>query len=154
MQFGVKQYKHFKVAAAAPKMMSTIIMVATARLAVFNIQEVADLTDTDDMELERIGMPIDDNDPLLKEINKKSGKQIKNGKIAYFIITKPSDSTFNFLASILYTQIFGMIEVNAMKCGGALVTPLEIYMDEWSQLRRNSTIYRGASLSSWFKRAE
>jgi len=100
---GVKQYKHFKVAAAAPKMMSTIIMVATARLATFNIQEVANLTDVDDMELERIGMPADDNDPLLKEISEKAGKKIKNGKVAYFIITKPSDSTFNFLRkSFLY----------------------------------------------------
>ena len=51
---GVKQYRHFKVAASAPKMMSTIIMVATARLAAFNIKEIADLADIDDMELERI----------------------------------------------------------------------------------------------------
>ncbi len=40
-------------------MMSTIIMVATARLAAFNIKEIANLTDTDDMELSRIGMPMD-----------------------------------------------------------------------------------------------
>ncbi len=116
---GVKQYKHFKVAASAPKMMSTIIMVATARLAAFNIQEIANLTETDNMELGRIGMPID---------NKASGK------IAYFIITKPSDSTFNFLASIFYTQVFAMIDENAKKCGGSLTTGLEIYMDEWAQL--------------------
>ena len=57
--------------------------------------------------------------------------------------------TFNFLASILYTQIFAMIDENAKKCGGSLATPLEIYMDEWSQLRRDSTIYRGTGL---FKR--
>lgn len=137
---GVKQYKHFKVAASAPKMMSTIIMVATARLAAFNIREIADLTDTDDMELERIGMPTDDNSPLLKQINEESGKHIGNGKIAYFIITKPSDSTFNFLASLFYTQVFAMIDENAKRCGGSLATPLEIYMDEWAQLRRNTTI--------------
>lgn len=88
---GVKQYKHFKVAASAPKMMSTIIMVATARLAAFNIKEISELTDTDDMELNRIGMPLDDNSPLLKEINQKTGKNIGNGKVAYFIVTKPSD---------------------------------------------------------------
>lgn len=146
---GVKQYKHFKVAASAPKMMSTIIMVATARLATFNIKEIADLTDTDDMELERIGMPLDDNSPLLKEINETSGKHIGNGKIAYFIVTKPSDSTFNFLASLFYTQVFAMIEENAKKCGGSLATPLEIYMDEWAQLRRNSSFCRRIGL---FKR--
>lgn len=131
---GVKQYKHFKVAASAPKMMSTIIMVATARLAAFNIKEIANLTDTDDMELHRIGMPLEDDSPLLKEINEKTGKHIGNGKIAYFIVTKPSDGTFNFLASIFYTQVFAMIDENAKLCGGSLATPLEIYMDEWAQL--------------------
>ncbi len=79
-------------------------------------------------------MPLDDNSPLLKEINKNSSKHIGNGKIAYFIITKPSDSTFNFLASLFYTQVFAMIDSNAKKCGGRLSTPLEIYMDEWAQL--------------------
>lgn len=132
---GVKQYKHFKVAASAPKMMSTIIMVATARLAAFNIKEIAELTDTDDMELERVGMPIDDNSPLLKEINQTEGKNIRNGKIAIFIVTKPSDTTFNYLASIFYTQLFAIIDENAKRCGGSLATPLEIYMDEWAQLR-------------------
>lgn len=132
---GVKQYKHFKVAASAPKMMSTIIMVATARLAAFNIKEIAELTDTDDMELERVGMPIDDNSPLLKEINQTEGKNIRNGKIAIFIVTKPSDNTFNYLASIFYTQLFAIIDENAKRCGGSLATPLEIYMDEWAQLR-------------------
>lgn len=146
---GVKQYKHFKVAASAPKMMSTIIMVATARLASFNIKEIANLTDIDTMELDRIGMPLNDNDPLLKQINKDSKKHIGNGKVAYFIITKPSNNTFNYLASIFYTQVFEVIDENAKKCGGSLATPLEIYMDEWSQLRRDSTIYRGIGL---FKR--
>lgn len=42
--------------------------------------------------------------------------------------------TFNFLASILYTQVFAMIDENAKRCGGSLATPLEIYMDEWAQL--------------------
>lgn len=83
-------------------------------------------------------MPIDDNSELLKQINKEVGKPIRNGKIAYFIVTKPSDSTFTFLASIFYTQVFAMIDENAKRCGGSLATPLEIYMDEWAQLRRNS----------------
>ena len=148
---GVKQYKHFKVAASSPKMMSTIIMTATARLASFNIKEIADLTDIDDMELDRIGMPLDDNSPLLKQINQTTGKNIKNGKVAYFIITKPSDSTFNFLASLFYTQVFAMIDENAKRCGGSLASPLDIYMDEWAQLRRNTTICRRTCLFKRFK---
>lgn len=131
---GVRQYKHFKVAASAPKMMSTIVMVATARLATFNIREIANMTNIDNMEIERIGMPLNDDSPLLKEINKNSSKHIGNGKIAYFIITKPSDNTFNFLASLFYTQVFAMIDQNAKICGGSLPTPVEIYMDEWAQL--------------------
>lgn len=137
---GVKQYKHFKVAANAPKMMSTIIMVATARLASFNIKEIANMTNIDTMELYRLGMPIDDNSKLLKEINESSSQHIGNGKIAYFIITKPSNGTFNYLASIFYTQVFEIIDENAKLCGGSLATPLEIYMDEWAQLRRNTQI--------------
>lgn len=114
-------------------------MVATARLAAFNIKEVSELTNTDDMELERIGMPVNDDSPLLVDLNKSTGRHIGNGKIAYFIITKPSDSTFNFLASLFYTQVFAMIDENAKLCGGNLPTPLEIFMDEWAQLRRNTS---------------
>ena len=127
-------------------MMSTIIVVASVRLSVFNIPEVATLTDVDTMELERIGMPMSDEDIKLVEINKKTGRKIGNGKIAYFIITKPSDSTFNFLASLFYTQIFSMIEINAARCGGALKAPLEIYMDEWAQLRRDTAFCRTVSI--------
>lgn len=83
---GVKQYKHFKVAASSPKMMSTIIMTATARLAVFNIKQVHELTDNDDMELERLGMPLDDDSTLLKEINNHSKKHIEMGKLQYLLL--------------------------------------------------------------------
>ena len=83
---GVKQYKHFKVAASAPKMMSTIIMVATARLAAFNIKEIANLTDTDDMELSRIGMPMDDNSHLLKEIRNKTGKILEMVRLLILLL--------------------------------------------------------------------
>ena len=48
--------------------------------------------------------------------------------------------TFSFLASIFYSQVFAMIDENAKKYGGSLQTPLEIYMDEWAQLRRNTKI--------------
>ena len=113
---GVKQWKHFKVAATSPKMMSTIIMTATARLAPLNIREVEDLISTDNMELDRIG------------------KEGSEGKVAYFIITKPGDSAFNFIANIMYTQIFKLIDYNAFLNHGSLATPCDLYMDEWAQL--------------------
>ena len=75
-EIGVKQYQHLKVAQNAPKMMSTIIMTATARLTPFNIKEIKNLTQVDTLELDRIGMPMEDDSPLLKEINKKSNKQL------------------------------------------------------------------------------
>lgn len=128
----VKQWKHFKVASASQKMMSTIVMTATARLGCFNIKEIEDLVSTDNMELDRIGMPIDEEE--LKIVNSRTPKKSKNGKVAYFIRTKPSDNTFNFIATIMYTQIFQIIDDNAERCGGVLATPFDMYMDEFAQL--------------------
>ena len=114
---GVKQWKHYKTASQSPKMMSTIIMTATSRLASLNIAEVEKLISEDDMEMENIGAP---------------GKK---GKIAYFIITDPGDSAFNFIANIFYSQLFKMIKENAERLGcTSLPTPVDIYMDEWAQL--------------------
>lgn len=113
---GIKQWKHFKVSASSTKMMSTIIMTASARLAPFNISEIESMTVDDTMELNRIG---------------KKGDE---GKIAYFIINSPNDSTFNFIGSILYTQIFSIIDANATKNNGSLATPCQIFCDEWAQL--------------------
>lgn len=113
---GVKQWKHFKVSASSPKMMSTIIMTASSRLAPFNIAEIEKMTVDDTLELNRIG---------------KKGEE---GRIAIFIITSPNNSTFNFLANIVYTQIFSIIDYNASRNNGSLATPCQLYMDEWSQL--------------------
>ena len=113
---GVKQWGHFKVSASSPKMMSTIIMTASARLAPFNISEIEEMTVNDTMELNRIGGKGDE------------------GKIAYFIITSPNDSTFNFIANIMYTQIFSIVDLNASHNNGSLATPCQIFCDEWAQL--------------------
>ena len=113
---GIKQWKHFKVSASSTKMMSTIIITASARLSPFNIAELEEITVNDTMELSRIGAKGDE------------------GKIAYFIINSPNDSTFNFIASIMYTQIFSIIDYNASHNNGSLASPCQIYCDEWSQL--------------------
>ncbi len=70
---GIKQWNHFKVSASSPKMMSTIIMTASARLAPFNIAELEKITADDTMDLNRIGA---------------KGSE---GKIAIFIITSPNN---------------------------------------------------------------
>ena len=51
---GVKQWRHFKVSASSPKMMSTIIMTASSRLAPFNIAELEKMTVDDTLELNRM----------------------------------------------------------------------------------------------------
>lgn len=122
---GVKQWKHFQVSAKSPKMMSTIIMTASARLAPFNMAEIRTLVTDDTMELDRIGKPMDLKDD--------DGRR-KDGKVAYFIVTNPNDSTFNFMAALMYTQIFNMIDRNAEENGGALATPCNVWMDEFRQL--------------------
>lgn len=113
---GIKQWDLFQNSAGSPKTMSTIILTASARLGSMNIQEIADLVETDDMELYRIGKP---------------GNE---GKIAYFVITKPGEGAFNFIANIFYSQVFKIIDYNASLNHGSLATPVDIYMDEWAQL--------------------
>ena len=123
---GVKQWKHFIVSAKSPKMMSTIIMTASARLAPFNLREIERMTTDDTMELDRIG----------KSMNIKNDEQgcHRHGKVAYFIVTNPNDNAFNFLANLMYSQIFNIIDQNATENGGRLALPCNIWMDEFRQL--------------------
>lgn len=59
--------------------MSTIVMTATARLGCFNIKEIEDLVSTDNMELDRIGMPIDEEE--LKIVNSRTPKRARMVKL-------------------------------------------------------------------------
>ena len=122
---GIKQWKHFMVSAKTPKTMSTIIMTASARLAPFNLREIERMTVDDTMELDRIGKPLNLVD--------KNGKR-KDGKVAYFFVTNPNDKAFNFLANLMYSQIFNIIDQNAGDNGGRLAVPCNLYLDEFRQL--------------------
>lgn len=113
---GIKQWDHFKITAKSQKMLVTIIMEATVRIASFNIREVAEMTQDDDMELYRIG---------------KAGAE---GRIIYFIITDPMDSTYNFLASLFYSQVFTIIDTNAKANNGQCENLVMMYMEEFAQL--------------------
>ena len=123
---GIKQWDHFMGSAASPKMMQTIILTAVGRLEAFNLKEVAALTRTDDMELWRIGQPID--------APRDENGYRTDGKIIYFIITKAMDTTFNFLGAIMYSQLFNIIDSNAKANYGSCATTVDLYMDEWAQL--------------------
>ena len=78
----VKQYDSFKQGAG--KTLKSIIISCSVRLGVFDIEQIANLTSRDDMDLANLGM----------------------GKKALFVITPQADDTFNFLVAMLYTQIF------------------------------------------------
>lgn len=123
---GVKQWKHFIVSQKSPKMMSTIIMTASARLAPFNLREIDQMTSDDTMELERIGNSATSPD-------KPDGSHT-HGKVAYFIVTNPNDGAFNFLINLMYSQIFNIIDQNASDNYGRLAIPCNIWMDEFRQL--------------------
>lgn len=83
--FAVKQYKAYKLAAG--KTAKSILISCSARLACFSINSVLEITSYDEMELDKIG------DELT----------------ALFIIISDTDSTFNFLVSMMYTQMFNLL---------------------------------------------
>ena len=124
---GIKQWHHFKTGVKSEKTLATILLSAAARLAPLNIPEVADFMCDDDMEMNRLGMPMDTD---------ADGNEIPGtgGQIIWFVITKPNETKFNFIANLFYTQCFQMIDVNAKKFNGSCPTPVDMYMDEWAQL--------------------
>ena len=80
--FAVKQYDLFKMGAG--KTLKGILISCGVRLQAFSLHDVALLTDTDDIELDRVG----------------------DEKTALFIILPTGEKTFNFLASLMYSQLF------------------------------------------------
>lgn len=83
--FAVKQYKKYKLAAG--KTAKSILISCGARLAPFDIKELRDLTSYDEMELDMLG----------------------DEKTALFVIISDTDDTFNFIVSIMYTQLFNLL---------------------------------------------
>ena len=80
--FAVKQYDDFRMGAG--KTLQSILISCAVRLQAFDLWDVAELTKTDDIDLEAIG----------------------DEKTALFIITPTSNTTFNFLAAMMYSQLF------------------------------------------------
>ena len=83
--FAVKQYKKYKLAAG--KTSKSILISCGARLAPFDIKELRDLTSYDELELDMLG----------------------DEKTALFVIISDTDDTFNFIVSIMYTQLFNLL---------------------------------------------
>ena len=107
--FAVKQYKKYKLAAG--KTAKSILISCGARLAPFDIKELRELMETDEMELDTIG----------------------DRKTALFVIISDTDDTFNFVVSILYTQLFNLLCDKADdEYGGRLPVHVRCLLDEFA----------------------
>ena len=96
--FAVRQYKKYKLAAG--KTAKSINISCGARLAPFDIAELREITMYDELELDTLGDKIYDN-PDAKDGSFK--------KTALFLIMSDTDSTFNFLISMIYSQLFNLL---------------------------------------------
>ena len=109
--FAVKQYKKYKLAAG--KTAKSILISCGARLAPFDIKELRERMETDDMELDTIG----------------------DRKTALFVIISDTDDTFNFVVSILYTQLFNLLCDKADDVyGGRLPVHVRCLLDEFANI--------------------
>ena len=107
----VKQYKIYKQAAG--KTAKSILISVGVRLAAFNLDSIASLTATDELELDKVG----------------------ERKTALFAVIPDNDSTFNFIIGMLYTQLFQMLYYQAdIVHEGALPIPVHFLMDEFANV--------------------
>ena len=109
--FAVRQYKKYKLAAG--KTAKSILVSCGARLAPFDIQEVRDVTAYDELQLDTLG----------------------DKKTALFLIMSDTDATFNFLISMIYTQLFNLLCEKADDVyGGRLPVHVRCLIDEMANI--------------------
>ena len=109
--FAVRQYRLFQLATG--KTMKSILISCGARLAPFDIQEIRDATMYDELELDKLG----------------------DRKTALFLIMSDTDSTFNFLISMIYTQLFNLLCDKADdQYGGKLPVHVRCLIDECANI--------------------
>ena len=124
--FAVRQYKKYKLAAG--KTAKSILISCGARLAPFDIAEVRDLMNEDELELDKIGG--------YKQINPDTGEEeIITKKTALFVIISDTDSSFNFIVALMYSQLFNLLcDVADNEFGGRLPVPTRAILDEFSNI--------------------
>lgn len=109
--FAVKQYKKYKLAAG--KTAKSILISCGARLAPFDIQELRDLMKEDELALDTLG----------------------DRKTALFVIISDTDDTFNFVVSIMYSQLFNLLCDKADDVyGGRLPVHVRCLLDEFANI--------------------
>ena len=109
--FAVRQYKKYKLAAG--KTAKSILISCGARLAPFDIKELRDLMEYDELELDTLG----------------------EQKTALFVIISDTDATFNFVVSIMYSQLFNLLCDKADDVyNGRLPVHVRCLLDEFSNI--------------------
>ena len=109
--FAVRQYKKYKLAAG--KTAKSILISCGARLAPFDIQEVRNVTAYDELQLDTLG----------------------DRKTALFVILSDTDSTFNFVAALMYSQLFNLLCDKADDLyGGRLPVHVRCLLDEFANI--------------------
>lgn len=109
--FAVKQYRKFKLAAG--KTLKSILVSCGARLAPFDIKELRDLMEYDELELDTLG----------------------DRKTAFFVIISDTDATFNFVVAMMYSQLFNLLCDKAdNEYGGRLPVHVRCLLDEFSNI--------------------
>ena len=109
--FAVRQYKKYKLAAG--KTAKSILISCGARLASFDIKELRDMMEYDEMELDKLG----------------------ERKTAMFIIISDTDDTFNFVVAMLYSQMFNLLcDVADDKYNGRLPVHVRVLADEFANI--------------------
>ena len=119
--FAVRQYKKYSLAAG--KTAKSILVSCGARLAPFDIAELREITMYDELELDTLGDKI--------FVNPNDPKDKRFYKTALFLIMSDTDSTFNFLISMIYTQLFNLLCEKADDVyGGRLPVHVRCLIDE------------------------
>lgn len=109
--FAVRQYRKYKQAAG--KTAKSILVSCSTRLKSFDIKQVRDITAYDELELDKLG----------------------DRKTALFVIMSDTDTTFNFLIALMFTQMFNLLCDRADdKYGGALPLPVKCILDEFANI--------------------
>ena len=110
--FAVKQYKKYKLAAG--KTAKSILISCGARLAPFDIKELRELMETDEMELDTLG----------------------DRKTALFIISSDTNSTFDFVNALICSQLFNVLCTKADDVyGGRLPVHVRCLLDEFANIK-------------------
>ena len=109
--FAVRQYKKYKLAAG--KNAKSILISCGARLAPFDIADLRELTEDDELQLDTLG----------------------DKKTALFVIISDTDDTFNFIVSIMYTHLFNLLCDKANdEYGGRLPVHVRFILDEFANI--------------------